>query len=207
VNEVYPLPMSGRATLVVPGVLVLLMIACTGPRELPGSNVVVMAPSPEPTGGSVMIGIPTEQTLFGPPLDNPSVQPETLRMKGLILRHPRLKVTALPSSIRTVALALEEKSTPKLRWGNVMIPQERRVFRLFAKDRSLGDWLIMITHVDVVPGPSPIPVVAYRWARADVEAYEKCGIPQSMVIDQCTYTFFDAPEMLFIHVKTGEGGQ
>jgi hypothetical protein len=198
--------MSRKPSLLAPLVL-LLMMGCTDPREFPGSQVVVMAPSPEVTGGRVVVGIPTEQTLFGPTLDHPSVQPETLRMKSLILRHPRLKVTALPSSDQTVALALEEKSTPKLRWGNVMIPQERRVFLLFARDKSLGGWLIMITHVEVVPGPNPIPMAAYRWARADVEAYAKCGIPQSMVIDACTHTFFDASEMTFIHIKTGEGGQ
>ena len=199
--------MSRKATLVVPWVLALLMIGCTGPREFPGSDVVVLAPSPEPTGGRVMIGIPTEQTLFGPPLDHAAVQPETLKVKRLILHHPRLKVTALPSSLRTVALAMEERSTRRQRWGNVLIPQERRVFLMFARDKSLGDWLIMITHVDVIPGPNPIPVVAYRWARADVEAYAKCGIPQSMLIDGCTQTFYDRPEMLFVHVKTGEGGQ
>jgi hypothetical protein len=204
---VYPLSMGRKTTLAVPWVLVLLMLACTSTREFPGSQVVVMAPSPEATGGRVVVGLPTEQTLFGPPLDHASVQPETLRLKDLILRHPRLKVTALPSSLRTVALALEERSTPKQRWGTVLIPQERRVFLMFARDKSLGNWLIMITHVNVVPGPNPIPIVAYRWARSDVEAYAKCGIPQSMVIDGCTHTFYDRPEMLFVHVKTGEGGQ
>lgn len=154
-----------------------------------------------------MIALPTEQTLFGPPVAHPAVQPGTLRLTSLILRNPRLKVTALPSSLGTVAFALEEKSTQKQRWGGVMIPQERRVFRLFAEDRTFGDWLIMITHVEVKPGPNPIPFVAYRWARADVEAYAKCGIPQSLEIDGCTHTFYDASEMLLVNVKTGEGGQ
>lgn len=191
----------------VPCALLLLLIGCTQPRAFPTTEVIVAAPSPEPTGGSVVVAIPTEQTLFGPPVANPSVQPGTLRLKEMILRNPRLKVTPLPSSLGTVALAMEETANRKQRWGGVMIPQERRVFRFFAQDRTFGNWLIMITHVQVKPGPNPIPMVAYRWARSDVEAYAKCGIPQSLVIDRCTHTFYGAPEMLFIHIKTGEGGQ
>lgn len=183
------------------------MVGCTRVREFPESHTIFTAPSPQPTGGQAVVAIPTEQTLFGPPLDHASVQPGTLRLKSLIVQHPRLRVTALPSSLRTAALGLQEKASAKQRWGGVMIPQERKVFLLFAQDSSLGDWLIMITDVEVTHGPDPIPLVAYRWARADVEAYAKCGIPQSLIIDRCTDSFYAVPEVMFVRYKSAKAGQ
>ena len=199
--------MNRRACLLSFSCLLLLTVGCTRVHEFPGSRTVVAAPSPQPTGGRVVVAVPTEQTLFGPPLAHASIQPGTLRLKSLILGHPRLKVTALPSSRRTVALALQEKTGRKQRWGGVMIPQERRVFLLFAQDPSLGNWLIMITDVEVKHGPDPIPIVAYRWARADVEAYAQCGIPQSLIIDHCTNTFYLTPLMTFVNYKSSKSGQ
>jgi hypothetical protein len=205
--SVYPSSMNRRSCLLIASSFVLLMLGCTGVREFPQSHAAAPAPSAQPIGGQAVIAIPTDQTLFGPALDHASVQPGTLRLKSLISRHPRLRVTALPSSLSTVALGLQEKASGKQRWGGVMIPQERRVFLLFAQDPSLGDWLIMITDVEIRKGPDPIPIVAYRWARADVEAYAKCGIPQSLIIDPCTDAFYRAPEVTIVHYKSPKAGQ
>jgi hypothetical protein len=204
---VYPSRMSRRASLViVPSCLLLFLAGCTQVREFPASRLEAPEPSPEPPGGAAMVAIPFPQTVFGPSPSALSVQPGTLRLKGLIVRHPRLKVTALPSTNQTVALGFQEKARGKQRWGGVMIPQERRLFLRFAQDPSLGEWLIVITDVDVTDAPDPIPLVAYRWTRPDVEAYAKCGIPQSVTIDECTETFYRAPKMIFLmHQRIGQG--
>jgi hypothetical protein len=145
-------------------------------------------------------------TLFGPPLKTASVQPGTLKLKNLILTHPRLKVTALASSHRTAALGFQEKASGKQLWGEIMIPQERKVFLRFARDSSLGEWLIVITDVDVTDAPDPVPLVAYRWTRTDVEAYGDCGIPQSTKIDECTDNFYQLAQVVFLmHQKIGQG--
>ncbi len=193
--------------LIVPSCLLVLLVGCTRVREIPTGHQMVFAPSPQPTGGEAVVAIPALQTLFGPPLADASVQPGTLKLKGLVVQSRRLKVTALPSSHRTVALGLQEKVRGKERWGEVMIPQERKLFQLFAQDPSLGDWLIMITDVEVVDGPDPVPLVAYRWPRADVEAYSNCGIPQSLTIDHCTDTFYAAAQATFLHYKSVSAGQ
>jgi hypothetical protein len=202
--------MSRRACLVGIASSLLLMAGCTQIHQVPPSRHADASPSASPaaapTGGQAVVAIPTVQTLFGPPLSDAEIQPGTLKLKRQIAPHRRLKVTALPSSLRTVALGLRETARGKQRWGEVMIPEERKVFLRFAQDPSLGDWLIMITDVDVRDGPDAVPIVAYRWARDDVETYAACGIPQSITIDRCTDTFFQAPDYLFLHAG-GEGGK
>lgn len=200
-------PMSRRAGLVlVPACLLLLMMGCTRVREIPLSNLSTPIPSEDPAGGQVFVAVPFPMTLFGPPLKKASVQPGTNKLKNVILTHPRLKVTALASSSRTAALGLQEKASGHQRWGEIMIPQERRIFQRFAQDASTGDWLVVITDVDVTDGPDPVPLVAYRWTRADLEAYAKCGIPQSTTIDECTDKFYESAQVVFLHhMKIGQG--
>lgn len=203
----YPSCMKRRASLLlVAPCLALLLVGCTQVREVRGSSMAFASPSPETTGGEAFVAVPFPMTLFGPPLKAASVQPGTLKLKNLILTHPRLRVTALASSHQTVALGLQEKASGDQSWGEVMIPEERRLFQRFAKDASLGKWLIVITDVDVTDGPDPVPLVAYRWTRTDVEAYGKCGIPQSTTVDACTDIFYRAAQVLFLmHQKTGQG--
>ena len=164
-------------------------------------------PSPlgnvDPAGGDVLVGIPFPMTVFGPPLKTASIQPGTVKLKNLILSHPRLKVTALASSKKTVALGFQEKAKRHERWGEVMIPEERKVFQRFALDASLGQWLIVITDVEVVGAPDPVPLVAYRWARSDVETFSECGIPPAMTFNRCTDHFYAAAQVVFLKLGAG----
>jgi hypothetical protein len=193
--------------LLVPLCVALLMAGCTRVREIPGRTLATPEPTAaESTGGEVFVAVPFPMTLFGPPLKDASVQPGTMKLKDLVLAHPRLKVTALPSSQRTVALGFQEKASGRQRWGEIMIPEERRLFQRFARDVSTGAWLIVITDVEVTDAPDPIPLVAYRWTRPDVEDYAQCGIPASMTIDECTDRFYQAAEVIFLHhMKAGQG--
>ncbi|HEV8420976.1 MAG TPA: hypothetical protein VGR13_06445 [Actinomycetota bacterium] len=199
--------MSRKVGLViVPVCLLLLMMGCTRVREVPLRTLSTPTPSGEDMGGQAFVAVPFPMTLFGPPLKAASVQPGTTKLKSLVLTHPRLKVTALASSRRTVALGFQEKAHGHQRWGEIMIPEERKLFQRFAQDVSTGEWLIVITDVDVTDAPDPIPLVAYRWTRADLESYANCGIPQSMTIDQCTDKFYQAAQVIFLHhMKVGQG--
>ncbi|HEY3209846.1 MAG TPA: hypothetical protein VGL18_08635 [Actinomycetota bacterium] len=203
----YSSDMGRKVSLViVPSCLLLLMMGCTQVRELPVGRIAPPSPAAQPTGGEAQVAVPFPMTLFGPPLRTASVQPGTLKLKKLILSHPRLKVTPLASSHRTVALGFQEKASGKQRWGEIMIPEERKLFQRFAEDTSLGEWLILITDVDVTDAPDPIPLVAYRWNRPDVETYAKCGIPLSLTINECTDTYYRAAKVIFLmHQKIGQG--
>jgi hypothetical protein len=193
--------------LVVPCCLALLMVGCTRVRELPGRTMALPSPSPQPTGGEALVAIPFPMTIFGPPLKTASVQPGTMKLKDSILTHPRLKVTALASSHKTVALGFQEKASGDQHWGEIMIPEERKLFQRFANDASLGEWLIVITDVDVTDAPDPVPLVAYRWTRPDVERFESCGIPPAMTFDRCTDHFYGAAQVVFLHQGGSTAGQ
>jgi hypothetical protein len=208
--SVYPSYMNRRVgLLVIPCCLALLMVGCTRVRELPGRTMALPSPSPspQPTGGEALVGIPFPQTIFGPPLKTASVQPETMKLKNLILTHPRLKVTALASSHKTVAIGFQEKASGDQRWGEIMIPEERKLFQRFAMDTSLGEWLIVITDVEVTDAPDPVPLVAYRWTRTAVETFEKCGIPQTVTFNRCTDHFYGAAQVVFLMLGGRIGGQ
>jgi hypothetical protein len=204
---VYASRMNRRPSLfLVPLCVTLLMMGCTRVREVPARSLATPTPTGEPAGGEVYVAVPFPMTLFGPPLKTASVQPGTMKLKNLVPSHPRLKVTALASSHRTAAMGFQEKASGDQRWGEVMIPEERRLFRRFAQDASTGAWLIVITDVDVTDGPDPVPLVAYRWTRVDVETYDRCGIPLSVTIDDCTDTFYQAAEVIFLHhMRAGQG--
>jgi hypothetical protein len=206
--SVYPLFMNRRVgLLVIPCCIALLMVGCTRVRELPGRTMALPPPSPQPTGGEALVAVPFPMTLFGPPLKTASVQPGTVKLKNLILTHPRLKVTALASSHKTVAIGFQEKASGDQRWGEIMIPEERKLFQRFANDASLGEWLIVITDVDVTDAPDPVPLVAYRWTRTDVERFESCGIPPFMTFDRCTDHFYGAAQVVFLHQGGSTAGQ
>ena len=50
---------------------------------------------------------------------------------------------------------------------------------------------LMVVDDVIIPGPQdPVPVTAYRWARADVEQYVTCGIPKPGTQNDCSNIFF-----------------
>jgi hypothetical protein len=122
------------------------------------------------------------------------VQSASRRLSTVVPRERDLNVKAIHSPDGSAAVQLREHDTAQQRWGRLMIPAERRIIAAFARDPSFGQWLIIVDDVKVRGGTDPIPRTGYRWKRADVEAYARCGIPTE-VIDLCTQAFYATPEM------------
>jgi hypothetical protein len=153
-------------------------------------------PDPLPSGVS-LVPIRIQLFLFGP--DNPAepVQPGSVALADLVPKARRLHVVPLPSPDHTAALNLVEDSTPRLKWGELLTPAQRTIFRAFAGDASLGEWLVIVDDVNVVGGPDPVPLTAYLWPRPVVVSYLQCGIP-STGIDSCTDAFYQQARMVLV---------
>jgi hypothetical protein len=189
-------------------------VACTTPALQTGDDVGAVVPRPgdqqasgqapangapggqlpgrgtEPVGTGVdLVPLHIPTFVFGDPTLTPVVQQETKSLVALLGSRDRLEIMGLPSAGGTPAVDFLEHSPAGHRWGEVMFPVERALFRAFARDRSLGDHLVVLTDVDVHGTPDPIPLTAYRWDRSAVESYAACGIPDSK-IDACTTTFY-----------------
>jgi hypothetical protein len=210
----------------LPVCALLIASACSQPRlivdsptpvgEVPGLSSDAQAPA-QPTpeqiaqwGGLAVIAQPYIQYLFAPPeivsgkaqAPPTDVQPSTLQLMDSVAPNKRLKLTPLPSTDRTVAIAFQETTPFRQRWGAIMIPAERHLFAEFAADRSLGDWLIVVDDVIVTGGKDPVPLTAYRWPRSVVERYASCGIPMSLQIEDCTHDFYGGGETVFV-IRSG----
>jgi hypothetical protein len=187
--------------------LALGVAGCTSSRQVEVPSRTPVFPE-QISGGAALIRNPYPEFLFGTDIQalDVAIQPGSLTLEQQVQPNPRLKVTVLPSTRGTAAIAFQETSTWHQPWGAVMIPQERRVFRLFAADRSLGQWLIVLSDVRVRPGVDPIPLTAYRWPRAVVERYARCGIPD-FVIDPCTADFYRHALVLVVHSGGRRPGQ
>jgi hypothetical protein len=149
--------------------------------------------------GDAVSPAPPERYLFTPFVDQgrlpaASLQPGSVKLASLFPRTERLWVTALRSTEGTAAVVVVEESIDRP-WGELLIPAERRIFRSFARDRSLGDWLIVVSDVVVLGERDPVPLTAYRWSRDDVEAYAACGISERD-LDDCAVAFFRAAHVL-----------
>ncbi len=177
-----------RSTLAVTVALCALTAACgKGPalRSVP--------PVPTPRVNKVLADVisPTldHNYIFGkgtPPVD---FQPGSTTLVDRIQRASGLHKAALKSTKDSAAVLLIEND-PKVAWGTLLRPAERTIFEQFAANPDLGDWLILLTDV-IVAGPrDPVPLTAYRWARADVEQYVSCGIPKSGQ-NACSSKFFE----------------
>jgi len=155
-----------------------------------------------PAGVSLFpIRIPT--FVFGPEVGAQPVQTGSRALAGLVPEQPRLHVVALPSPVRVAAVDLLEDSTPHLKWGELLTPALRTIFRAFAADTSSGDWLVIVDDVNVQGGIDPIPLTAYLWPRSALVTYAKCGIPDTG-IDACTDAFYVKAFMVL--VAAGNGG-
>jgi hypothetical protein len=165
-----------------------LAAACSGPSL----RSVGAVPSPsESPGISVDVLAPTLEQNYVFERGTPAVdfQPGSTTMVDLLPKTPGLHVAALKSTKDSVAIFMIEDD-PKVAWGALLLPAEKTVFERFAGDPTLGDWLMVVDDV-IVPGPKdPVPVTAYRWARADVEQYVTCGIPKPGTQNDCSNIFF-----------------
>jgi hypothetical protein len=129
------------------------------------------------------------------------VQSASVTLSAVVSHESGLFIGALHSPNGNAAVQLREEDAPGQRWGRLMIPAERRIIAAFAANPSLGQWLIIVDDVRVHGGVDPIPRTGYRWARSDVEAYARCGIPPR-AIDPCTATFYLKPHM-WIEIPAG----
>jgi len=209
----------------VPVCALLIASACSQPRVIvdtpPPPGQVTRStdtegpaqPTPEQLeqwGGLAVIAQPYIQYLFAPPeivtgkakAPPTDVQGGTLSLLNGVAPNKRLKLTPLPSTEGTVALAFQETTPYRQRWGAVMIPAERHMFAQFAANRSLGNWLIVVDDVIVTGGKDPVPLTAYRWPREAVEQYASCGIPMSLEIEDCTHEFYSAAETVYV-IRSG----
>jgi hypothetical protein len=147
--------------------------------------------------GVDLVPLHVQAFIFGDAVVDPAVQPGSRTLADTISGTKRLRVVALPSADGTAAVDFLEISPPGHLWGEQMIPAERLLFRSFAADAALGDALVVVDDVQVDGGPDPLPMTAYRWDRADVEAYARCGIPDRE-IEGCTDAFYMAAEMILV---------
>jgi hypothetical protein len=165
-----------------------LAVACGGPSLRPVDSI---PPPSESPGISVDVLAPTlaHDYVFErgtPPVD---FQQGSRTLVDMLPKPPGLHVAALESTRDSAAIFMIEDD-PKVAWGALLLPAEKTVFEEFAANRKLGDWLMLIDDV-IVPGPKdPVPVTAYRWARADVEHYVACGIPKPGTQNDCSNIFF-----------------
>jgi hypothetical protein len=165
-----------------------LTAACSGPSLRPVGSI---GPPRDSPGISVDVVSPTLDHSYvfergRPPVD---FQQGSRTLVALLPKPPGLHVSALKSTKDTAAVWLIEDD-PSVPWGTLLLPAEKTVFEQFAANRKLGDWLMLIDDV-IVPGPKdPVPLTAYRWARADVERYVACGIPKPGTQNDCSSIFF-----------------
>ena len=170
----------------------LLLSACTGGS--PG-NTSVSAYTPQggaTTGGDAVAPAPGvkggRSYLFR--IDRPpvAIQAPSRRLADLVANIPGLGTAGIPSTEKTAAVILVENS-PNTPWGTRLGEAEAKIFARFAANKSMGDWLILVTDV-VVQGQDPIPFTGYRWTRQQVQQYVSCGIPTSGV-NNCKEAFFN----------------
>lgn len=141
-----------------------------------------MAPAPGVKGG--------RSYLFR--IDRPpvAIRPASVRLADLVASIPGLGTSAIPSTDGAAAVILVEDS-PNTPWGTRLSQAQAKILPAFDANRSMGDWLIMVTDVVVKGSQDPIPFTGYRWTRKQVRTYVSCGIPSTGTND-CRIAFFRA---------------
>jgi hypothetical protein len=140
-----------------------------------------------------------------PDVANAGLQPSSAQLGASVPKLDGLSWTALKSTKDTSAILLVE-NRQDVPWGSLIGPAEAQVFKAFAKDKSLGDWLIVITDVVVNAVTDPIPATARRWNRQQVESYAKCGIPEAVPMagaDACTSAFLSSATTVLVTFAGG----
>lgn len=189
--------------------LCILAAACGGTSGVP-----LTVSSGSCNGGDAVAPIKGKETQYifcavtpNPEAANASLQPSTARLGKSVPKLDGLSWTALRSTKDTSAILLVE-DRQDVPWGSLIGPAEAQVFKAFAKDKSLGDWLIVITDVVVVKVgvTDPVPATARRWSRQQVESYAKCGIPEAVPLtgaDACTSAFLSGGLTVFVAFAGG----
>ena len=131
--------------------------------------------------------------------DKPPVktQRSSVDLANATAKIPGMVTTGLPSTKGTTAVMLIERDTSSTEWGVQLVKAENEVFRTFAATASMGDWLIMVTDVNVTNGQDPVPPTGYRWTRTMVSRYVSCGIPASGS-NECKSTFFQQAQAVVL---------
>jgi hypothetical protein len=221
---------AGRAAALV----LLIAVACSVPNapaavpgqtdegirgitgDVPGQPAEQAPDAEEGSAGVYLLGVVTPPVfVFGPEIPTVLVQPGTTTLvRGLSdSKGPKLQIFPLPSPEGTSAVAIRELNKGPTPWGSISTPAQRIVYRSFAGDPKLGDWLVMVTDVAVLDGTDPVPLTAYRWPRTAVEAYAQCGIPAIghgvpwERIDACTDQFFLDAQTVLVRGRANVAGQ
>jgi hypothetical protein len=179
--------------------LILLLSACTGgaaSRAVSAYTPVggakaggdAVAPAPGVRGG--------RSYLFR--IDRPpvSIQSPSVKLANLVANIPGLGIAGIPSTDGTAAVILVEDS-PDTPWGTRLNEAEAKIFPAFDANKSMGDWLILVTDVIVRGSQDPIPYTGYRWTRKQVQTYVSCGIPATGSND-CKAAFFRAAKSVVL---------
>ena len=151
--------------------------------------------------------------IFGPAVPVSEVQVGSFALASGFTESSRLKVAPLPSPTGTAAAYVREVSRFEDRWGAIGIPAQRRIFASFAADPTLGEWLVLVSDIEVRGPSDPVPMSAYRWPREAVEAYSECGIPREgegvpwTRLDDCSGSFYAASETLLVQPRGRAVGQ
>jgi hypothetical protein len=180
---------SGPGTLVSP----VGSICPAGGRTVGGGAV---TPAPGVTGGT--------RYIFR--CDNPKVDytKATRTLADLAATVPGIGSMGLKSTPDAVAVLIVEDD-PSVPWGTRLLAAERKMYETFAKDKTMGDWFILVADVAVHASADPIAPTAYRWTRQEVEDYASCGIPATGR-DDCSDTFYQAAHGLNTIVLAPQGG-
>jgi hypothetical protein len=190
--------------LSVLGIALLAAAACTSRPALR----TVAPPTPEPVSGDALSPVPREQPwIFSSGQPRPqdlkrfAIRPASERLLRVVPRLEGLHEAPLKTTERTAGLFLLEVQSTELP-GALLQRAQGPIFRAFADDRSFGDWLILVTDVLVRAPPDPIPPTAYRWTRAQVEEFARCGIPMEGSND-CSRTFFERAQVVVLKGAAG----
>lgn len=184
--------------------IVLLLAASCSRAQLQA----VAPPTPQVVRGDALSPVPREQPwIFSKGLPRPGdlrrfeIREASERLLDVVPRLKGLHEAPLKTTERTAGLFLLEVQSTELP-GELLRRAQNPIFRAFAEDPTLGDWLILVMDVVVRAPPDPIAPTAYRWTRQQVEDYLRCGLPEEGFND-CSRAFFDKAAVVVLKGAAG----
>jgi hypothetical protein len=187
--------------------MVSVLAAACGGGASPGQSVEGVETPTQTAGGDAVPPIETERkTLFVQgnvaPMDfRPGSRDLVQAVERLGLSDEGLLVVALKTTDDASGVFLLEDA-PDMDWGSLLTQGQPEIFRTFHQNPGLGRWLILVTDVVVHRLDDPIPPTGYRWARTDVDAYAKCGMPADPA-DECRREFFRSATTVVLQAPGG----